>query len=135
MTADLIVGADGVHSSAVEKIVGYKNPAIPTGISCFRTLIPVQELRDDPECAVFMEKMEGKLRMFAWPKHKHQKVVWYPCREYVICLPFCHFIFNTYTILRNEVLNIAVFCSDKEDLDPSHGKFRFLRPLHHVSTN
>ncbi|EMR90947.1 putative salicylate hydroxylase protein [Botrytis cinerea BcDW1] len=101
MTADLIVGADGVHSSAVEKIVGYKNPAIPTGISCFRTLIPVQELRDDPECAVFMEKMEGKLRMFAWPKHKHQKVVWYPCRE-------------------NEVLNIAVFCSDKEDLDPSH---------------
>ncbi|TGO13540.1 hypothetical protein BTUL_0068g00490 [Botrytis tulipae] len=97
-TADLIVGADGIHSSAVRKIVGYENPAIPTGISCFRTLIPVQEIRDDPECAFFMEEMEGKLRMFIWPKHNHQKVVWYPCRE-------------------NKVLNIAVFCADKEDLD------------------
>ncbi|KAF7952672.1 hypothetical protein EAE96_005903 [Botrytis aclada] len=101
MTADLIVGADGIHSAAVKKIVGYENPAIPTGVSCFRTLIPVQEIRDDPECGFFMEEMEGKLRMFTWPQYEHQKVVWYPCRE-------------------NEVLNIAVFCADKEDLDPSH---------------
>ncbi|KAF5875526.1 putative salicylate hydroxylase protein [Botrytis fragariae] len=100
-TADLVVGADGVHSAAVKKVVGYENPAISTGILCFRTLMPVQEIRDDPECAFFMEEMEGKLRMFTWPKHNHQKVVWYPCRE-------------------NEVLNIAVFCADKGDLDPSH---------------
>ncbi|KAF7923727.1 uncharacterized protein EAE98_007545 [Botrytis deweyae] len=99
--ADLIVGADGVHSAAVKKVVGYENPAIPTGISCFRTLMPVQQIRDDPECASFMEEMEGKLRMFIWPNYVHQKVVWYPCRG-------------------NEVLNIAVFCADKEDLDSSH---------------
>ncbi|TGO83151.1 hypothetical protein BPOR_0695g00080 [Botrytis porri] len=101
MTADLIVGADGIHSAAMKKVVGYENPAIPTGITCFRTLIPVQEIRDDPECAFFMEEMEGKLRMFIWPQYEHQKIVWYPCRE-------------------NEVLNIALFCADKEDLDPSH---------------
>ncbi|KAF7871786.1 hypothetical protein EAF04_003893 [Stromatinia cepivora] len=97
MTADLIVGADGIHSSAVKEVTGYENPAVPTGISCFRCLIPVKEIQDDPECAFFMEEMEGKLRMFISPNNGHQRVVWYPCRE-------------------NQILNVAFMCPDREDL-------------------
>ncbi|ESZ89778.1 hypothetical protein SBOR_9838 [Sclerotinia borealis F-4128] len=78
MTADLIVGADGIHSSAVKEVTGYETPAVPTKISCFRCLMPVQEIRDDPECASFMEAMEGKLCMFTSPKDGRQRIVWYP---------------------------------------------------------
>ncbi|RAL67000.1 hypothetical protein DID88_007780 [Monilinia fructigena] len=51
LTGDLIVGADGIHSSAVKSVIGYENPAVQTGIACFRCLIPVKEIVDDPECA------------------------------------------------------------------------------------
>ena len=81
MTADLIVGADGIHSSAVKETIGYENPAVPTGVSCFRCLMPVEEILDDPDCAHLMESMEGKLRSFISPKDGHLRVIWYPCRE------------------------------------------------------
>lgn len=98
MTADLIVGADGIHSTAVKEVTGYENSAVPTGISCFRCLIPVKEIQDDPECAFFMEEMEGKLRMFVSPTESQRRVVWYPCRE-------------------NQILNVAFMCPDREGLE------------------
>jgi hypothetical protein len=89
MTADLIIGADGIHSSAVKEVIGYENPAVPTGISCFRCLMPVKEMLDDPECAHLIEAMEGKLRAFVSPKDGHMRIVWYPCREYVVPISYC----------------------------------------------
>lgn len=83
LTADLIVGADGIHSSAVKSVMKHENPAVPTGIACFRCLIPVKDIIDDPECAFLMEEMEGKLRSFISPNNGHKRIVWYPCREYI----------------------------------------------------
>ncbi|CAD6445785.1 4b2ebc84-1b8a-41b5-883e-30fb027223f2 [Sclerotinia trifoliorum] len=98
MTADLVVGADGIHSAAVKEVIGYENPAVPTGTSCFRCLIPVKEIQEDPECAFFMEEMEGKLRVFVSPNNSKKRIVWYPCRE-------------------NQILNVGFMCPDREGLE------------------
>ncbi|KAB8299319.1 hypothetical protein EYC80_001392 [Monilinia laxa] len=102
LTGDLIVGADGIHSSAVKSVIGYENPAVQTGIACFRCLIPVKEILDDPECAFLMEDMEGKLRSFVSPNNGHKRIVWYPCRE-------------------NQVLNVAFMCPDRKELKATEG--------------
>lgn len=128
MTADLIVGADGIHSSAVKEVTGYENPAVPTGISCFRCLMPVKEIQDDPECAFLMKEMEGKLSSFVSPKNGHQRIVWYPCREYVMIISSCKLRVGDSLLLiltvstRNQVLNVAFICLDKEELKATEGK-------------
>jgi salicylate hydroxylase len=82
MNADLIIGADGIHSVAVKHIIGYDNPAIPKGLSCFRFLLPSEELIDDPETAALMEDHEGKARYYVVAQGNDTKrIVWYPCRE------------------------------------------------------
>lgn len=52
MTADLIIGADGIRSAVRTAVVGDHDGALPTGLSAFRTLVPIQDLkaiRDLPE--------------------------------------------------------------------------------------
>lgn len=44
-TADLIVGADGIRSAVRAAVVGQDQGALPTGLSAFRTLIPIEELQ------------------------------------------------------------------------------------------
>ena len=78
MKADMIVGADGIHSEAVKYIIGYDNPAIPVGLSCFRLLLSSQEIIDDTETATLMENYEGAFRAYIDAKGK--RVIWYPCR-------------------------------------------------------
>jgi salicylate hydroxylase len=82
MKADLVVGADGIHSKAVKSVTGFDNPAIPKGLSCFRFLIPSEELLADPETAPLMENHEGKARYYIIAAGKNtRRIVWYPCRE------------------------------------------------------
>ncbi|KAJ9480420.1 putative Kynurenine 3-monooxygenase (putative) [Pseudozyma hubeiensis] len=45
LTADLIVGADGIRSAVRTAVVGHDQGALPTGLSAFRTLIPIQDLQ------------------------------------------------------------------------------------------
>lgn len=82
MKADLIVGADGIHSVAVKQVIGYDNPATPKGMLCFRFLLTSKELLDDPETAALMKDHEGKIRYYVVAQGKDTKrIVWYPCRE------------------------------------------------------
>lgn len=58
---DLIIGADGIHSKAVEYVIGKTVPAVPSGSSCFRFLIQTQDLLDDPVTAALMDHHEGRV--------------------------------------------------------------------------
>ncbi|KAL4738355.1 hypothetical protein BDV11DRAFT_216017 [Aspergillus similis] len=53
--ADLLVAADGVHSSAIRHVVGHPTPAVATGWAVFRWLIPTEELEGDPEIAPLLK--------------------------------------------------------------------------------
>lgn len=46
VSADLIIGADGIRSAVRTAVIGHEEPAQPTGLSAYRTLIPVEDLRD-----------------------------------------------------------------------------------------
>ncbi|PQE20123.1 salicylate hydroxylase protein [Rutstroemia sp. NJR-2017a BBW] len=98
--ADLIIGADGVHSAAVKEVVGFDNPAIPTGVTCLRTLIPIKDILEDEECAGLMRGLEGRACYYVMGR---SRVIWYPCRG-------------------NEILNVAIMCPDIEKLDAVEGK-------------
>ncbi|KAL3483676.1 hypothetical protein BJX62DRAFT_244664 [Aspergillus germanicus] len=45
-TADLIVGADGIHSRSVHAITGVDRTSISTGQNCFRFLVPVSKMQN-----------------------------------------------------------------------------------------
>ncbi|PQE26387.1 salicylate hydroxylase protein [Rutstroemia sp. NJR-2017a BBW] len=100
LSADLIIGADGVHSAAVKEVVGFDNPAISTGVTVLRTLIPVKDIVADEECASLMDNLDGRFGNFIIGK---SRVIWYPCRG-------------------NEILNVAIICPDIEKLDSVEGK-------------
>lgn len=82
-SGDLVVAADGVHSKAVETVVGYHNPALPTQKYnfCYRFLIPTAEIAADPETAIWTKDDDGKLKLIIT---EGRRLVWYPCRKYVL---------------------------------------------------
>jgi salicylate hydroxylase len=50
ITADVIVGADGIKSKARELVLGFKDHPRSSGYSCFRAYFPGSHLKDDPLC-------------------------------------------------------------------------------------
>lgn len=83
--ADLIVAADGVHSSALRHVTGQETPVMATGWAVFRFLLAVEELRSDPDIAPLLEdgatKIEdGLMKIFSVEGHM-RRLVWYPCAE------------------------------------------------------
>lgn len=75
---DLIVAADGIHSQAVKYVVGYDNPAKPSGIAVFRFLIPSEDILEDDETKDLMKEGDGVTRILE--DKEHRRVIWYPCR-------------------------------------------------------
>ncbi|KAI0631870.1 FAD/NAD-P-binding domain-containing protein [Trametes polyzona] len=55
---DLIIGADGVKSMIQGVVLGYTNPAEPTGDAAYRAIIPSELLLKDPELKGFVEVPE-----------------------------------------------------------------------------
>ncbi|KAJ7179750.1 FAD/NAD(P)-binding domain-containing protein [Mycena filopes] len=49
ITADVVIGADGIHSTIRTAIVGHTVPAPASGWSCFRCVFDVSTLNDIPE--------------------------------------------------------------------------------------
>lgn len=88
-TGDLVIAADGVHSSAVEAILGAPNPAVPTTHYNFayRFLIPSSEIAADPETVQFTEDDDGRIKFIVG---EGRRLVWYPCRKYAELPPAVH---------------------------------------------
>ena len=104
LKADLVIGADGIHSMAVKSVIGYDNPAIPKGMSCFRFLLPSEELINDPETEALMENHEGKARYYVVSQgNATKRIVWYPCREYVRLLIIQTQMADPYTAIRCKI--------------------------------
>ncbi|KAF8848702.1 salicylate hydroxylase [Acephala macrosclerotiorum] len=80
ITGDLIVAADGVHTSAVEAVLGAPNPALPTTAYNFayRFLISAKDLELDPETSWFTEGENGCMKFFV---EEGKRLVSYPCRN------------------------------------------------------
>ena len=77
---DLVIAADGVHSGAVEAVLGAPNPALPTtGYNfAYRFLIPTKDIAADPETVQFTENDDGTMKFFVG---SDKRLVWYPCRK------------------------------------------------------
>ncbi|GKT46213.1 FAD-dependent monooxygenase OpS4 [Colletotrichum spaethianum] len=82
--ADLVVGADGIHSIACETVLGRTNPPLPPNHynSCYRFLIPAEVLEEDPETKFWNENVDGLVRLFPDDK-TNRNLISYPCRKYV----------------------------------------------------
>jgi salicylate hydroxylase len=80
VSGDLIIAADGVHTKAVEAILGAANPALPTTNYNFayRFLISSKDIASDPETVQFTEEEDGTIKFFIG---KDNRLVSYPCRK------------------------------------------------------
>ncbi|KUJ23552.1 FAD/NAD(P)-binding domain-containing protein [Mollisia scopiformis] len=58
MEADLVVGADGIHSRMREVLVQRKQPPKRTGDLAYRLLLDAEKLKEDPELAPFVLNKE-----------------------------------------------------------------------------
>ncbi|KAF7590097.1 hypothetical protein BBP40_003253 [Aspergillus hancockii] len=73
--ADVIIGADGVHSRCRSAIPNHRIAPAPAVLNAFRFLVPVSEVRADPRTASIAEAL-GSMDMYY---RGDRKVVIYPC--------------------------------------------------------
>ncbi|KAK1750154.1 hypothetical protein QBC47DRAFT_439333 [Echria macrotheca] len=80
---DIVIAADGVHSLAIEYVLGRPNPAKPQELynGCYRFLIPASELDADPETQWWNAEHlnDGHMRIFMNGKTGN-RLVSYPCK-------------------------------------------------------
>ena len=80
--ADVVIGADGLHSAAAKAVLG---PLSETTISshynyCYRFLIPASVLEADPETRFWNIDADGRSRVYA-DTGGQRRLVAYTCRE------------------------------------------------------
>ncbi|KAI9795932.1 MAG: hypothetical protein M1833_006580 [Piccolia ochrophora] len=76
--ADLIIAADGVHSTAVSQVTGHDTAALPTGFSAFRFLIATEDILADGQTKHILDGKDGKFKIYIGDGGR--RLVWYPCR-------------------------------------------------------
>ncbi|OHF04108.1 hypothetical protein CORC01_00447 [Colletotrichum orchidophilum] len=59
LSADLIIGADGIKSVLRQSIIGREAPAIPTGLSAYRLVIDSSELEQDKDFTSVIDPRES----------------------------------------------------------------------------
>ncbi|KAJ5594737.1 Aromatic-ring hydroxylase-like protein [Penicillium hispanicum] len=83
--ADLVIGADGLHSVVRKSVVNDPVQAkqAPTGQSAFRFLIPTEVLEASPAGREILEWKTPGATLFADTqlKEKERHLMWYPCRD------------------------------------------------------
>lgn len=86
LQADLVVAADGVHSTAVKYVLGGEGviQAEETGWACMRWLVPREEILGDPETSNMIQ--DSATRYFTAAQGA-AGLVWYPCRKCVVLPP------------------------------------------------
>ena len=55
VVADLVVGADGIHSKCREIMLGRPSPPVATGDLAYRVLLSTEGMQDDPDLAPFLQ--------------------------------------------------------------------------------
>lgn len=75
---DLIVAADGVHSSLSSTVIGTDSVATPTGSSMFRFLVPTEKLVQRAETRSLVQGAPRGVNLATGPD---RRIVWYPCRN------------------------------------------------------
>lgn len=79
LQADLIVAADGVHSTAVKHVLGDEVVHVSdTGWACMRWLAPRADLLSDPDTAHMIK--DNSTRYFTAAEGA-AGLVWYSCRK------------------------------------------------------
>lgn len=73
--ADLIVGADGIHSKTRAFVTGHQSLLFSSGKCCYRTLIPTADLLADPLTKRLVDT-EGAFVQIAAPD---RRICMYPC--------------------------------------------------------
>lgn len=73
--ADVVVGADGVHSRCRLAIPNHSIAPVPASFEAFRFLVPVSDVQADPHTAPLLETV-GSMDMYY---QNDRKVVIYPC--------------------------------------------------------
>lgn len=74
---DLIVAADGVHSSLSSTVIGTNSVATPTGSSMFRFLVPTEKLVQSAETRSLVQGVPPGVNLATG---LDRRIVWYPCR-------------------------------------------------------
>ena len=84
VTADVIVGADGIHSLACEAVLGHPYQRVQPRHAncCYRFLIPAATLQEDPDTRWWNDDAEGLARLFP-DNDTDRRIVSYTCRKYV----------------------------------------------------
>lgn len=81
--ADLIVGADGIHSVIKPMAIGCDQvKPKSTGLSAFRFLVPTQRLKENPEFEALMTWKTPGASTLADPKDPcpERHMMWYECQ-------------------------------------------------------
>ncbi|KAJ7661965.1 FAD/NAD(P)-binding domain-containing protein [Mycena polygramma] len=78
--ADLIVGADGIHSTTRTSVLGCVQKALPSGISTFRCMFDATKLEGLPEMEWFSEGISGA-RVVLSPEARFRMLFLFPCRR------------------------------------------------------
>lgn len=90
--ADLIVGADGIHSVIKPMVIGADQvKPKSTGLSAFRFLVPTERLKSNSEFDSLMNWKTPGASTLADPKDScpERHMMWYECQEYVLSSPSC----------------------------------------------
>ncbi|KAJ7915325.1 FAD/NAD(P)-binding domain-containing protein [Mycena leptocephala] len=77
--ADLIVGADGIHSVVRTSVLGHVQEALSSGISTFRCMFDAAKLEDLADMEWFSEGISGA-RAVVSPEARFQMLFLFPCR-------------------------------------------------------
>ncbi|KAI1330404.1 FAD/NAD(P)-binding domain-containing protein [Xylariaceae sp. FL0255] len=75
---DVIIGADGLHSRAVEAVVPNGGDIVDMGLNCFRFLVPTEKAKSNPIVAEYLEGAESSIIIDALPD---RRFLFYPCRD------------------------------------------------------
>ncbi|KAL6703985.1 hypothetical protein ACN47E_008923 [Coniothyrium glycines] len=76
--ADVILGADGVHSKTVVAVTGRETPSSPTGQAAYRFIIPVVDLLKDSDTAWLVKDRPITMNIFPI---EDRRIASYPCRN------------------------------------------------------
>lgn len=128
VTADLVIAADGVHSTAVEAILGKTNPpeVAKHANCCYRFLIPRTDLEADPETSFFNRgHQQLGVRLFIDPNSR-RRLISYTCRKYVVrsqsFLIHCVSIQHLMLVASHEIHNFVAICYNDDVISKREGE-------------